>query len=148
MRTITILKIPTRWLGVTVVAALLAGTITGCSSGGDASPATVPTATPTSAAGPPPPPGPNSPGWTSLSAAVTPFATVPAPPPGRLTKQQLIAAADRTCHAYSLRVEISYDDGRLLGPKLRDEQKYSRLTFDHLDGFRLAQKRSKDGTGS
>lgn len=48
MSTTPILKVSTRWLKFTAIAALLTGTVAGCSSSGAASPSTDPTGAPTS----------------------------------------------------------------------------------------------------
>ncbi len=57
--------------------------------------------------------------------------------PGRLTKQQLISAADQTCHTYAQRVEIMYNESRGWRRPLKTEQVDLRVTMDHLRKFRV-----------
>ena len=56
---------------------------------------------------------------------------------GGLTKQQLISAADQTCHTYAQRVEIMYNESRGWRRPLKTEQVDLRVTMDHLRKFRV-----------
>jgi hypothetical protein len=121
MSTITILPTSTRWLMFTAIAVVLTGAVAGCSSGSDASPSTgAATGVATSAAS-----------WELPSGSSLAV-------PGGLTKHDLIGAADQTCHAYAMRVEISYDDLRSWRQALKNEQHDLRVTMHRLRKFRVA----------